>query len=354
MEAPLISLGVALVAVVAALVAAVVLARQRPREIRAARSRHPAATPPVVLSLVRDGRDAHWRVEVRTGAPPTSVDILSYRAAGSSGPWENEPIIEPIQLEPAGWAVLPGVVVGRAPSYDVVLGWTEHRDDGDRTGSASLKVHESGPVVASPPGRQGGWIVTAAVIALFLVVAGAIVLFQLVDQSDDAVSTEPTAPSRSTPVSEPSFTSPASAPTTIAPTTLATVPPTSAPERPTPATTTPATTTPATTTPATTTPATTDPVGSRPSVTATGRIEDCRFGSDCLVVGFTIAGFDGAPSEYICEFADGERVSFTFGGDGAATACSARSAAPSITVEVAGVRSNTVSPDDLGPTEPLG
>ena len=91
-----------------------------------------------------------------------------------------------------------------------------------------------------------------------------------------------------------------------------------------------------------------------PAVSASGRIEDCRFGSDCLVVGFEIDGFDAAPTEYVCEFGDGERVTFGFVGDGAVTACSARSAAPSITIEVAGVRSNTVTPDDLGPIDPAG
>lgn len=341
------SLGVALVAVVTALVAAVVLARQRPRAVRASQARHPAATPPVSISLARDGRDAHWRLEVRPTAPPTSVDILSYRAAASAGPWENEPIVEPIRLQPGGWAVLPSVVVGRAPTYDVVMGWTEHRDDGDRTGSGSFTVHEAGPVVAAAPGRHGGWIVAAAAIVALLIVAGVVVVAELLNRSDDDVATAPpAATSVPTSVATPTTNEPPSAtaapatssPTTMAPTTMA---PTTAPD-----TNPPATTAPVPTAPGSTAPDTTVPGG--PEVVATGRIEDCRFGSDCLVVGFSIDGFDAPPAEYVCEFADGERVTFGFAGDGAETACSARSAAPSITIEVAGVRSNTVTPDDLG------
>ena len=342
----MISLGVALVAVVAALVAAVALARQRPRAVRAAQSRHPAATPPVSITLVREGRDAHWRVEVRASAPPTSIDIVSYRAAGSGGPWENEPIVEPILLQPGGWAVLPTVVVGRAPTYDVVMGWTEHTGDGDRTGSGSFTVHEAGPAVVAPPGRHGGWIVTAVAIAVLLLIAGTIVVTGLVDRwGDDEVATVVTAP----PVPTSTDPVPTSVPATSAASTVVTTVASTEPDP----TTTPPTTAPATSAAPTSAPATSAPSTSAPPtgprVIAVGRVEDCRFGSDCLVVGFLIDGFDVAPTEYVCEFADGERISFGFVGGGAETACSARSASPSITIEVAGVRSNTVTPDDLGP-----
>ncbi|MEQ8437496.1 MAG: hypothetical protein RIB65_08370 [Ilumatobacter fluminis] len=350
MEASEISLGIALVAVLVALVAAVALARQRPRAMRAAQSRHPAATPPVSLSLVREGRDAHWRVEVRSNAPRTSVDILSYRAAGSGGVWENEPIIEPIVLQPGGWAVLPSVVVGRAPTYDVVMGWTEHRPDGDHTGSGTFTVHESGPVVAAPPGRHGGWIVTAVAIGLLLLVSGVVVVSELLDGSDGEIATTP--PPTSPPTSpSTAATTPTSVPAGIAATTVATTAATAPPVT----TTAPPTVAP-TTAPATTmsTTSTTASVPTGPTVVAVGRIEDCRFGRDCLVVGFLIDGFDVAPTEYVCEFADGDRITFGFVGGGAGTACSARSADPSITIEVAGVRSNTVTPDDLGPIDPTG
>ena len=348
MEASELSLGVALVAVVAALVAAVALARQRPRAVRAAQSRHPAATPPVSITLVREGRDAHWRVEVRGSAPPTSIDILSYRAAGSGGDWENEPIVEPILLQPGGWAVLPTVDVGRAPTYDVVMGWTEHASEGDRTGSGTFTVHEAGPVVVAPPGRHGGWIATAVAIAALLLVAGVVVVSELLDGTDGEIATTPPVGSQAAAPTTAVTVRPTLPATTATSTATPTATPTPAP----PETSMAPTTVAPPPTISTTSTATTEPAG--PSVVAVGRIEDCRFGSDCLVVGFLIDGFDTAPGEYVCEFADGDRIAFGFVGSGAETACSARSASPSITIEVAGVRSNTVTPDDLGPLDPVG
>ena len=341
MDAASVALVIAGGAVAIGLVACVALARQRPRARRASQTRHPASAPPISVSLVREGRVAHWRVELRTTAAPTGLDILSYRATATDGDWESEPIVEPVELRPGGWAVLPSAVVGRSPSYDVVLGWTEHRSGGDRTGSATLTVTESGPVIPVATGPQRGWVVTAVVVAIGLLATGAVVVGQLFaddDPSAGPVTTPPTSAS-------PTTTSTPDA-TVVVTTTVPTTTDVSSTGSASPVTTTTGTT--ATTRPSTTAGTSTTIAIGGPSVTASGRIEDCRFGTDCLVVGFTIADFDTTPAEYVCEFADGERVTFGFVGDGAETACSARSADPSITIEVDGVRSNTVTPDDLG------
>ena len=79
---------------------------------------------------------------------------------------------------------------------------------------------------------------------------------------------------------------------------------------------------------------------------ATAGLGECRFGTDCLIVGFAIEGFDPRPQEYICEFDDGSRFTFRFDSTGVENACSSGSATAQITVEVAGVRSDTMSRSD--------
>ena len=123
---------------------------------------------------------------------------------------------------------------------------------------------------------------------------------------------------------------------------------------------TPATSASATTAPVTTVPTTTVPVvatstvtpatsvATGPQVVADARRGPCRFGDDCLIVGFTIAGFAGAPQEYVCEFEDGSRFTFRFDSGGVVDACATGSAAAAITVEVDGVRSATVTRADAG------
>jgi hypothetical protein len=79
------------------------------------------------------------------------------------------------------------------------------------------------------------------------------------------------------------------------------------------------------------------------TVSATGRYGSCPFGSNCLIVGFTISGFSPAPGRYTCIFSDGSRYDFSFSGSSVNTACYSADRPDSITVEVNGVRSNTVS-----------
>ena len=91
--------------------------------------------------------------------------------------------------------------------------------------------------------------------------------------------------------------------------------------------------------PTTAAPPTVAPDG--PVVLIGGRVAPCDFGSNCLVAGFIIQGFDHQPSVFVCEFADGSRYSFEFSRQGVARACATGNTNGSITIEVEGVRSET-------------
>ena len=148
----------------------------------------------------------------------------------------------------------------------------------------------------------------------------------------------------------PSVAIPTTAPPTVPATTAA--PPTSAPTTttsPTTSSTTTSTTTTSTTSTSTTSTTTSttvaapaaEPAG--PRVVIAGSVGPCRFGSDCLVAGFTISDFPAAQREFVCEFADGSRHTFRFDGTSVEQACATSSATGSITIEVGGVRSETVT-----------
>lgn len=72
------------------------------------------------------------------------------------------------------------------------------------------------------------------------------------------------------------------------------------------------------------------------------RVEECRYGAACVIASFTVEGLpvDGG---YVCEFEDGSRFNFRYRGGGADDACAASGPNPSITIEVDGVRSATVT-----------
>jgi hypothetical protein len=130
-------------------------------------------------------------------------------------------------------------------------------------------------------------------------------------------------------------TPPPTAPATAPPTAPATAPPATAPPA-TAAPTPPPTTAPV---PTTTTAATLPPDG--PVVTIIGSVGPCNFGSECLIAGFTIHNFDTQPNEFVCEFSDGTRYTFQFDSQGVERACATGDPTDSITIEVAGVRSET-------------
>jgi hypothetical protein len=78
------------------------------------------------------------------------------------------------------------------------------------------------------------------------------------------------------------------------------------------------------------------------SVQIAGSTRSCRFGDNCLIAGFTLVGFPGGVHEYVCEFADGSRHTFWFETQSVAYACATGRQPDSITIEVDGVRSETI------------
>jgi hypothetical protein len=149
----------------------------------------------------------------------------------------------------------------------------------------------------------------------------------------DAAGTDATEPPATAAVTSTSTT------TSSTTTTSTTAPPAST------STTTTSSTTTTTSTTSTTSPSTTtvplDP--DAPRVIAVGTEGPCPFGPDCLLAGFTIENFDRQPTRYVCEFQDGSRYTYRFGTDGVSYACSTRNPRGAITIEVDGVRSNTLT-----------
>jgi hypothetical protein len=76
-------------------------------------------------------------------------------------------------------------------------------------------------------------------------------------------------------------------------------------------------------------------------VSIIGRVGPCKFGNECLIAGFTIERFAVQPTGYVCEFSDGSRYMFRFDSGGVEYACATGDPTDSITIEVAGVRSET-------------
>jgi hypothetical protein len=80
------------------------------------------------------------------------------------------------------------------------------------------------------------------------------------------------------------------------------------------------------------------------TLTIVPRRERCRFGNDCLVVGFEATGFSNGPPfpEFTCEFASGARFTFRFSGTSVERACTTNDVGDSITIVIGGVRSATI------------
>jgi hypothetical protein len=79
-----------------------------------------------------------------------------------------------------------------------------------------------------------------------------------------------------------------------------------------------------------------------PWVEILARTEPCKFGSNCLVVGYVAHGFDAMPGRFTCEFASGSRFEFRATTAAVDHACATSSLGDSITIEIEGVRSETV------------
>lgn len=323
---------------------ALALWRRGRRRRRVSRSPHPSARPPVHVSLAA-GTDG-IEVSVPPGAPDVAVDIVSFRRLDPPGQWEPALHGEPVVVEPGGRAVFrpeaPPSRVGAGP-VDVVVAWTARHATGSVPGSRLFRLPPERDAPAAPPsGGLGAW--PTLLVLVLLAASGAVVVASLADGTgDDDPSSVSAAPVDDlvTDDGSPSSAEPAAVSTIAAsaPPTAPATPTTTDASTATTATTATSTVT-AVTTSTTVSPSTTAaPPVDGPVVDAVGRIEPCRFGDECLVVGFTIDGFDEAQSEYVCEFDDGTRVGFGFVGDGAETACSTGNPDGAIVVEVAGVRS---------------
>jgi hypothetical protein len=333
MDSDVVALVLAAFATAAGAVLAADMWRRHRRSRRVLRSRHPSARPPIQVGHAAGS--SQILVTVPLGAPEISIDIVSFRRRASQGPWEAAQLDEPVVVAPGGEARFG---VGVDPETDVVVAWTVGRDAAAVQGSRLFRLpperDELDPTPRSAAGLTG--LVTAVLFAL-LVVSGVLIGRSFLDGDADDGSAAPTA--SSPPIAPaPVATSPSTAPSAVS-TTVAepTEPATSVPAA---STTTTSSTTSSSSTNTTTT---ADAAGDGASVDAFGRIEPCRFGEQCLVVGFTITGFDGSPAEYVCEFDDGSRFTFGFVGDGAETACATGTPTATIIVEVAGVRSDPIT-----------
>lgn len=92
----------------------------------------------------------------------------------------------------------------------------------------------------------------------------------------------------------------------------------------------------------TTIPATTSTLQAGQRVTIRGEMKPCRFGANCLVASFTIDGFDEHPGSFVCIYPNSS-TELSFGSDGVDDACVTADEGDTITIEVGGVRSATIS-----------
>jgi hypothetical protein len=83
-----------------------------------------------------------------------------------------------------------------------------------------------------------------------------------------------------------------------------------------------------------------------------GEVKPCRFGANCLVASFSIAGFEQLPDRYVCIYPNSRR-DFGLTNDRVVDACLTADEGDTITIEVDGVRSATISEQNLDGAEPL-
>lgn len=91
-------------------------------------------------------------------------------------------------------------------------------------------------------------------------------------------------------------------------------------------------------------PATT--VAAERRVIISGEMKPCRFGANCLAASFRIEGFDVHPGEFVCVYPNSRRV-FGFNDDDVVDACLTADQGDTITIEVDGVVSATISEQNL-------
>jgi hypothetical protein len=101
--------------------------------------------------------------------------------------------------------------------------------------------------------------------------------------------------------------------------------------------------------PPTTQRSTTTTVASDPQVQIRGEMKPCRYGDNCLVASFTIDGFDEHPGRFTCIYPNSQSE-FSFNNDGVDEACLTGDDGDTITIEIDGVQSATISEQDLDGT----
>lgn len=335
-----------------------------PRRTQTARLRHPSTPPPVGVTLETAGQAAHWRVATPPGALTTAVDIVTWRPV-TSDEWRSEPIIDPIMLAPGDTALLPLEVEQPSSPHLVVVAWTVKHPAGDVQGSRTLTVSTTTAApTPAPVLHDGGWLmlVVSALLAGLLVVLILVSGWRLFDGDDSGAAADGPLPVAATETTTTTSAPPAATASTVATTTSPPTPTSTSPRVatttiPTTSPTSPATTTapatssiaPASTTDTSTTDTSTTstsvPAGTDRRIDIRGRVEDCRFGADCVIASFSAIGF-ASEGDYVCEFGDGSRFTFRYAGGGAIDACSTSGADPSITIEIDGVRSSTITRDE--------
>lgn len=175
-----------------------------------------------------------------------------------------------------------------------------------------------------PAENSSGWTINWTGALLLLLVATVVVIgwrwlsSDTDERVDRAVST----------TSEPAGVGEQAAPPTTAPRSTTTTRPTSS-----------------------TAPSSTTTVASERRVLITGEMKPCRYGSNCLAASFTIEGFETHPGEFVCVYPN-SRTTLGFGDDDVVDACLTGDAGDTITIEVEGVRSATISERNLDGTEP--
>jgi hypothetical protein len=98
--------------------------------------------------------------------------------------------------------------------------------------------------------------------------------------------------------------------------------------------------------PSTTHRSTTTTAASDPQVRISGEMKPCRYGANCLVAGFTITGFEEHPGRFTCIYPN-SRSEFGFNNDGVDEACLNADDGDTITIEIDGIQSATISEQNL-------
>lgn len=109
------------------------------------------------------------------------------------------------------------------------------------------------------------------------------------------------------------------------------------------------TTTPPTTIPRPTAPLPVTTVQPERSVRIMGEMKPCRFGANCLAASFVIEGFEPHPGSYVCIYPNSS-TEIGFNDNDVIDACLTADQGDTITIEVAGVRSATISEINLDGT----